>query len=445
VAVTAPATTRYAKSGDVSIAYQVVGDEGPDLIISPGFVSHVEEIWQLPRLAAPLVRTAEFSRLILYDKREQGLSDRVGRPPTVEEMMDDLTSVLDAVGCERAALFGVSEGGPAAMLFAATHPERCTHLLLWGTYARITRADDYSLGFEDDAFDGWGRLIDEQWGGPVGIELFAPSWAGDAEAEAEWARLLRAGTSPGGARALIGLYRDLDVREALPLISAPTLVMSTAEDRLVPPELGRYVADRIDGARFLEFPGADHLIAALDSDAVLDAAAEFITGTRVTRPPERVLATVLFTDIVDSTKRAAELGDRRWRELLDRHDALVGQEIKAHRGTAIKNTGDGVLATFDGPARAIDCASQIVERVSPLGIEVRAGLHTGECELRNGDVGGLAVHIGARVAGQAAGGEVLVSGTVKDLVVGSGTEFDDRGEAELKGVPGSWRLFAVRA
>jgi class 3 adenylate cyclase len=437
--------TRYAKSGELSIAYQVLGEGGPDLIISPGFVSHVEELLELPRLGAPLKRLAEFSRLIIYDKREQGLSDRIGRPPTVEEMMDDLTAVLDAAGSERAALLGVSEGGPAAMLFAATYPERCTHLLLWGTYARLTRTDGHPYGFPPEIFDEWAGQIEEAWGGPVGIELFAPSWAGDPDAEAEWARLLRAGTSPRGAGALLHLYRELDVREALPLISAPTLVMTSAEDRLVPPELGRYVAGEIEGARYLELPGGDHLLAALeDYDAVIDELVEFVTGTRPSRPAMRVLATVLFTDIVGSTERAAELGDQRWRELLDRHDQVIKRQIEAYRGQPVKNTGDGVLATFDGPARAIECARGIVEATAPLGIEIRAGLHTGECELRNGDVGGLAVHIGARVAARAAGGEVLVSGTVKDLVVGSGTDFEDRGEAELRGVPGTWRLYAVR-
>jgi class 3 adenylate cyclase len=439
-----PPTTRYAKSGDLSIAYQVVDGDGPDLVLSSGFVSHVEELWKLPPFADLLGRLAEFSRLIIYDKREQGLSDRVGRPPTIEEMMDDLTAVLDAAGSDRAALFGISEGGPASILFAATHPQRCTHLALWGTYARVAEAEDYPEGLDLRFLRTWEDVVDAEWGGPVAIGLFAPSWSGDPEAEAAWARLLRVGTSPKGARGLIGLYVELDVRDALPLVSVPTLVMSTADDRLVPPALGRYVAERIEGARFVEFPGADHLLPATDYAPVVAEIEELVTGGRAAHPPERILATVLFTDIVGSTERAAELGDRRWRELLDRHDLLVREEIESHRGRAVKSTGDGVLATFDGPGRAIDCARRISRSVTPLGIQVRAGLHTGECELRNGDVGGLAVHIGARVADRAAAGEVLVSRTVKDLVVGSGIEFDDRGEVELKGVPGSWRLYAAR-
>jgi class 3 adenylate cyclase len=439
-------TTRYARSGDLSIAYQVLEGDGPDLIISPGFVSHVEEVWQLPRFAELLLRLSSFARVITYDKREQGLSDRVGRPPTIEEMSDDLVAVLDGAGCERAAVFGISEGGPTAALFAASFPQRCTHLLLWGTYARISRADDYPQGFPDEALERWGETMREQWGGPVGIELFAPSWVGDAEAEAEWARLLRAGTSPRGAVALIELYRQLDVREALPLISAPTLVIHAAEDRLVPAVHGRYLAEQIDGARYVEIPGADHLIPALvDIDRVVGEIEQFVTGTKAERPSKRALATVLFTDIVGSTERAAEFGDRRWRELLDRHDSLLEREIRSHHGRPIKSTGDGYLATFDGPARAIQCARGMVERVTPLGIQIRVGLHTGEVELRNGDVGGLAVHIGARVAARAEAGEVLVSRTVTDLVVGSGMRFEDRGTAELKGVPGAWQLYAVSA
>jgi class 3 adenylate cyclase len=436
--------TRYARSGDIRIAYQVVGGPGPDLILSTGFVSHVEQVWDMPRLAALYGRLAEFSRLILYDKREQGLSDRVGRPPTLEEMVDDLSAVLLAAGSDQAAVMGISEGGPTAILFAASHPERCSHLILWGSYARLAWAEDYPDGLPVDALIAWGEGIEEQWGGPVGIELFAPSWAGDPGAEADWAQLLRVGTSPRGAAALMGLYREIDARGALPLVSTPTLVMHPSEDRVIPPALGRYVADAIDGARFVEFPGQDHLLHAADFEPIVEEIEEFITGTRSSRPSERVLATVLFTDIVGSTERAAELGDREWRRLLDRHDELTRDEIERHQGRAVKSTGDGFLAAFDGPGRAIHCAESVVDRVRGLEIEVRAGLHTGECEIRNGDMGGLAVHIGARVAARADAGEVLVSGTVKDLVVGSGIEFEDRGSAELKGVPGSWRLFAVR-
>lgn len=434
---------RYAESGDVSIAYRTAGEGPPDILLAPGFVSHCEELWSSRYLGGPQRQAATFGRLILYDKREQGLSDRIGRPPTVEEMRDDALAVLDATGAERPVVFGVSEGGAAAILLAATYPERCSHLVLWGAYARMTEAPGYPQGLPEETLDRFADQIRRDWGGPVGIQGFAPSWIGNAEAEGDWARLLRLGTSPAGAGALMALYKDLDVREALPLISAPTLVMHRSDDVIVPVALGRYLADNIPGARSVEFPGVDHLVAARDDDAILGEVQEFVTGTRAARGAERVLSTVLFTDIVDSTAHAAELGDRAWRDLLDRHDDLVQRQIERHQGRAVKSTGDGFLATFDGPARAIRCASAVASAVRQLGIDVRAGLHSGECELRNGDVGGMAVHIGARVAARAGSGEVLVSGTVKDLVVGSGIEFEDRGSTELKGVPGEWRLFAV--
>ena len=435
---------RYVQSGEVSIAYRTAGEGPPDIVIAPGFVSHCEELWRSPYHSAPLRRAAAFGRLILFDKREQGLSDRVGRPPTIEEMRDDMLAVLDATGAERPVIFGVSEGGAAAILLAAGNPERCSHLALWGAYPRITKAPDYPQGIPAEVMERWGGQLAAAWGGPVGIEFFAPSWQGDPAAEEDWARLLRLGTSPAGAAALMALYKELDVRDALPLISAPTLVMQRSDDVIVPRAVGRYLADHIPGARWVEFPGVDHLIAPLDAVAIVDELQEFVTGTRAARPAERVLSTVLFTDIVDSTAHAARLGDRAWRELLDRHDALVEEQIEQHRGRAVKSTGDGFLATFDGPARAIGCASAVAAEVRVLGIDVRAGLHSGECELRNGDVGGMAVHIGARVAGRAGPGEVLVSRTVRDLVVGSGIQFEDRGAAELKGVPGEWQLYAVR-
>jgi len=285
----------------------------------------------------------------------------------------------------------------------------------------------------------------EEWGGPVALNIFAPSRVGDAETERWWAHLLRTGTSPRSAADLMALYKDLDVRHVLPVISAPTLILHRADDRAVPIELGRYVAECIPGARFVEVPGTDHLLYTQGADRVVDEVEEFITGTRSVRTPDRVLATVLFTDIVDSTAHAARLGDRAWREVLDRHDRLVREEVERYQGHVVNTTGDGVLATFDGPARAIESASKILRDVQALGLELRAGLHSGECERRNGGVGGMAVHIGARVAGRAQAGEVLVSSTVKDLVVGSGIEFEDRGQAELKGVPGEWHLYSVKA
>ena len=434
---------RYARNGEVSIAYQVVGDGPIDLAFVPGFVSHLEVLWQEAVFARPLERMASFSRLILYDKREQGLSDRLGRPPTLEESMEDLRAVLDAAGCERAALFGISEGGPMAILLAATYPERVSHLALYGTYARLMKGPGYPEGFGPGMLELWQRIVRDQWSRAPAIEVLAPSRAGDPEAERMWGRLLRSGTSPSGALALIDLYEEIDVREALPVVGVPSLVLHREGDVAVPPALGRYLADHIPGARYVETPGRDHAFFAGGAEAELAEIEEFVTGTRRERPPQRVLSTVLFTDIVESTRRAAEMGDTRWGQLLDRHDALVRDQIRRHEGEPVKTTGDGALATFSGPARGIGAARKIVREMETLGLQVRAGLHTGEIELRQADVGGMAVHIGARVAARAAPGEVLVSSTVKDLVVGSGIDFAERETAELKGVPGEWRLYAV--
>jgi class 3 adenylate cyclase/pimeloyl-ACP methyl ester carboxylesterase len=434
---------RYARNGEVSIAYQVVGEGPVDLVFVPGFVSNLEVAWEDRWLRQPFERLASFSRLILFDKREQGLSDRVGRAPTLEETMEDLRAVLDAAGSERAAVLGTSEGGPMALLLAATYPERVSRLILYGTYARLTRAPDYPDGFPPSVYDAWRRIIHDEWAHAPAMRLLAPSLVGDADAERAWTRFIRMGTSPSGAAALIELYRDIDVRDVLPVVGVPTLVLHRRDDSAVRPALGRYMAKGIPGARFVETPGRDHAFFVGGADAEIGEIEEFVTGGRQARIPQRVLSTVLFTDIVDSTQRAADLGDRRWRALLDRHDELVRKQIERHDGQAVKSTGDGVLATFSGPARGISCARTIADEIGDLGIEVRAGLHTGECELRDGDIGGMAVHIGARVASQAKPGEVLVSRTVKDLVVGSGIEFEDRGDATLKGVPGDWRLYAV--
>jgi class 3 adenylate cyclase len=441
--VAEPTEVRYAKNGDLRIAWQTVGEGPVDIAFVPGFVSHLEALWEYPPFARPLKRLAEFSRLIVLDKREQGLSDRVGRPPTLEESMEDLRAVLDDAGSQRAAVLGISEGGPAAILLAATYPDRVTHLVLFGTSARLGRAPDYPAGFPPRAFDNWERILHDEWSKAPGMSVLAPTLVGDPEVERAWGRLVRMGTSPRGASALMGLYREIDVRQALPLISQPTLVIQRDGDAVVRADHGRYMVERIPNARYVEVPGVDHAFYVGDTDAIVDEVEEFVTGTRRARPPERVLSTVLFTDIVGSTERAAALGDRSWRELLDRHDAVVRNAIARHEGSAIKSTGDGFLATFSGPARGIAAARSIVEQLRPLELEVRAGLHTGEVELRDSDVGGMAVHIGARVAAMAGPGEVLVSSTVKDLVVGSGIEFADRGDAELKGVPGEWRLFAV--
>jgi class 3 adenylate cyclase len=437
------AETRYADSDGVSIAYQVHGEGRLDLVFVPGFVSHLELLWDDPVVSRFFRRLASFSRLIMFDKREQGLSDRRGRPPTLEETMGDLQAVMAAAGSERAAILGISEGGPMSMLFAATYPERVSSLVLYGTYARMARAQDFPIGVPQGAFDNWRQRVHAEWGGPVGVDLWAPSLDGDAAFERWWSRLLRQGTSPSGAADLMDLYREMDVRQVLPAIDVPSLVLHRAGDRLVRAEQGRYLAEHIPGSRYVELPGEDHLWVVGDEDALLDEVEEFLVGSRRGSEPERALATVLFTDIVGSTERAATLGDRAWRELLERHDAAVRRQLDLYRGREVKTMGDGFLATFDGPARAIRCARALQEEVARLGLEVRAGIHTGEVELIGDDVGGMAVNIGARIGALAGSGEVLVSSTVRELVVGSGLEFADRGVKTLKGAPGEWRLFAV--
>jgi pimeloyl-ACP methyl ester carboxylesterase len=421
-------STRYARSPDgASIAYQVHGEGPLDLVFVPGFVWHVELAWEEPAIARFLRRLASFSRLIVFDKRGQGLSDRLGRPPTLEESMDDLGAVMEAAGAERAAVFGVSEGGPMSALFAATHPERVSSLILYGTFARMLKAPDFPEGVREERFDQWTEMVHEEWGGAVGVDLWAPSELGNPEFERWWGRLLRQGTSPAGAIDLMGLYREIDVRRVLPAISAPTVVLHRAEDRMIPARQGRYIADHIPGARYVELPGADHLPTVGDQGALLDEIEELLVGSRGAHGAERALATILFTDIVGSTETAARLGDRRWRDLLERHDATVRRELAVHRGHEVKTTGDGFLATFDGPARAIRCAAAIHAELRRSGVEVRSGIHSGEVELIGEDVGGMAVNIGARVEALAEPGEVLVSSTVRELVVGSGIEFAERG------------------
>jgi pimeloyl-ACP methyl ester carboxylesterase len=435
--------TRYAHNGEVSIAYQVSGEGAFDLVFVSGFVSHVEVMLEEPTAARFFDRLAGFSRLIRYDKREQGLSDRTGQPPTLEESMEDLRAVLDAAGSKEAALLGISEGGPMCQLFAATHPSRVRALVLYGTYSRIVEAPDYPIGVPPGALDRWRDGMAKEWGGPASIELFAPSMMDDARFRSWWARLLRSGSSPGGMVRLMDLYREVDTREVLSSITAPVLVLHRSDDRLAPVGWGRYLGEHIPGARYVELRGRDHLVMVRDQEELLDEVEEFLTGSRREREPERVLATVVFGDIVQSTERAADFGDARWRDLLAAHDARVREQLERSRGRLVKTMGDGFLATFDGPARAIRFGSAIRDGVRELGLELRVGVHTGEIEKTNGDIGGLAVHIGARVGSAAGAGEVLASGTVKDLVVGSGIRFSDRGAHQLKGVPGEWRLYAV--
>jgi class 3 adenylate cyclase len=440
--------TQYARSGDLNIAYQVVGDGPVDLVYVPGWVSNVEMAWDDPAMARLFERLSSFSRLILFDKRGTGLSDRLANDelPTLEQRMDDVRAVLEAVGSTRAALFGHSEGGCMSMLFAATYPERTVALITLGAFAkRRDPDDDYpwaptAENREEAALDteqNWGHLR------PEDVEYYAPSRIDDPQFIRILARYFRAAASPGAAAAFIRMNSYADVRSILPAIQVPTLVLHRRGDRDVNVEEGRYLAARIAGAKFVELDGDDHYIGAGDVDILADEIEEFVTGTRPVPEPDRVLATVLFTDIVGSTQRAVELGDHRWRELLAAHDSAVRRELERFRGREVDTAGDGFLATFDGPARAVRCALSIGEAVRELGVDVRAGIHTGECELDGEKVRGIAVHTGARVAALAGPGEVLISQTVKDLTAGSGLEFEERGVHELKGVPGEWRIYAA--
>jgi class 3 adenylate cyclase/pimeloyl-ACP methyl ester carboxylesterase len=443
------AETRYAKADDgVHIAYQVIGEADLDLVVVPGFISHVEAQWEEPRLARFLRRLASFSRLIMFDKRGTGMSDRTDRLPDVDRRMLDIQAVMDAVGSREAALFAISEGGPMAILFAAAHPERTRALVLWGSYARISQAPDYEIGLPKEALRESAAHMEAAWGTGVALGAWAPSVAGDPAARTTFARFQRLAASPGAAVELLTSLADIDVRPALPLVHAPTLVLHRNGEQMVDVVQARYVAERIPGARLVEFDGTDHFWFTEDADAVVDEIEEFLTGSRLPREADRVLAAVLFTDIVDSTKRVAASGDRAWRSLLERHDELARQEVRRSGGRLIKRTGDGVLATFDGPARSVQCASAIVVGAGELGIEVRAGAHIGELEVRTDvdgedDIAGIAVHLAQRICATARPQEVLVSRTIVDLVAGSGLEFESRGEAELKGIPGRWELLAL--
>jgi class 3 adenylate cyclase len=434
---------KYVRADDgTSIAYAVVGDGPFDLLCIPGFVSHLELFWEAPGADHYFGRLSSFARLIMFDKRGQGLSDRPPGPPPLEQSAADARMVLDAAGSEKAAVYGISEGGPMSILLAATSPERVTALALYGTWARLVQGPDYPEGIPPAQFERFIAANRDNWGGPVALSLWAPSLLGDADAERWWARLLRQGISQSGAEALIRLYAEVDIRDVLPTIAVPTLVAHRTGDRMVPIEAARVLAAGIPGAKLVELPGNDHIPVA-DPDQVIDEVEEFLTGHRAEREPDRMLATVMFTDIVDSTRRAAELGDKGWRQLLERHDQLMRRELERHRGREVKTIGDGFLATFDGPARGIRCATSAREAVRDLGIEIRAGLHTGEVEVMGDDIAGIAVNIGARVGAAAGPGEVLVSRTVTDLVAGSGIGFADRGVHALKGVPGEWQLYAV--
>lgn len=429
--------TRYAKSGDVHVAYQVFG-EGPDLVVAPGFVSHIENYWDEPHFARSLNKVSGSFRVVLFDKRGTGLSDRVAHLPHMDERMDDLRAVMDAVGIERASLFGLSEGGSLAALFAASHPERTQSLVLYGSFARFRH-----WIATDEAFDRLLKYMDEAWGTGKSLPAFAPSKAGDAAVQQWWGKFERLGASPSGAIALMRMNREIDITGILHSIRVPTLVLHHTGDTLVSVEGGRELAAGIPGARLVELPGADHLffLDTATNDRVLAEVEEFLTGSRSAPVVDRVLATVVFEDIVDSTRRADAKGDLAWRDLLESHDKTVRRELSRFRGKEVKSLGDGFLATFDGPARAIHCASAIRDSLRGFDVPVRIGLHTGEVELAENDVRGIAVHIASRVAQLGGANDVLVSRTVKDLVAGSGLKFEDFGAHALKGIPEPWQVF----
>ena len=441
-----PRETQYAQSGDLSIAYQVIGEGPMDLVFVPGFVSHQDLAWGIPLFARILTRFSSFARTIVFDKRGTGLSDRSLGFGTAEDRMDDIRAVMDAAGSERAALVGVSEGGPLAVLFAATYPERTASLVLWATFARVVVDDDYPIGVPPELPEQLVQVVTDQWGQGTALRIFMANAPDDPETTKVIARYERSAITPSQVGPILRATTSMDVRAALPAVSAPTLVVSRSADRLMRPEFGRYLAEHIEGARFVELPGDWHLNGGPGGEEdALDVVEEFLTGRR--HEPlvdvDRVLKTVLFTDIVGSTERAAELGDRRWREVLDAHDRAIRRELDRHRGVEVKTTGDGFLAAFDGPGRAVRCAQAVSAAARDIGVEVRSGLHSGECEVRGDDLAGMTVHIGARVAALAAPNEVLVTSTVRDLVIGSDFEFADRGVQALKGVPGEWHVLSV--
>ena len=429
--------TQYAKSGDIHIAYQTFGEGPINLVMVPGFVSNVENYWDEPDFARFLTHLASYARVVIFDKRGTGMSDRATELPGLDQRMDDLRAVMDAVGMEDAALLGISEGAPLSVLFAATYPDRCRALVLYGSFSR------FSFWFPtEEALAAFFNYVNQAWGTGGSLQKFAPSRANDAAFRNWWARNERLGASPAAVLALMRMNSQIEISGILPAVRVPTLVIHRTGDKVIGVEGGREVAAQIPGARLLELPGVDHFFyVGENADQISSAIEEFLTGSQAPVAVDRVLATVLFTDIVGSTEKASALGDQRWRDLLDKHHAAIRRNLARFRGHEVKTTGDGFLATFDGPARAVRCACAITEEIKPLGIEIRAGLHTGECEMIGDDVGGIAVHIGARVAALAGAGEVLVSSTVKDLVAGSGLRFADRGAQPLKGVPGEWRIF----
>ncbi|MFO7591929.1 MAG: adenylate/guanylate cyclase domain-containing protein [Acidimicrobiia bacterium] len=434
--------TQYAQSGDLSIAYQVVGDGPIDILFVPGFVSNVELMWERPVFQTMLSRLGGMGRLVFFDKRGTGCSDRSLGTGSSEDRMDDLRAVAEAAGIESAVVIGISEGGPLAVLYAASFPERVRSLVLWGTFARLLWAPDYEDGLPQEPVDAFIDDIKAKWGTGHALTGFLT----ETDDIAGQARYERQTASPGAVHTILHHNVRMDVRHALGALRMPTLVVHRTGDPIVPAGAGRYLARHIDGAQLVEVPGDFHVggVPGQDDD-ILDSIEEFVTGAPVLHEADdvdRVLMTVLFTDIVDSTQRASDMGDKAWRSLLEQHDATAAKAVESQRGVVVKRTGDGLLATFDGPGRGVRAARALRESVASLGVEVRAGLHTGEVERRGDDVAGIGVHIGSRVSALADAGEVLVTSTVKDLVMGSDLEFDDRGQRELKGVPGDWHLWA---
>jgi pimeloyl-ACP methyl ester carboxylesterase/class 3 adenylate cyclase len=435
--------TRYARVGEISIAYQVVGNGPVDLIYVPSWISNVEENWQEPNYARFLERLASFSRLILFDKRGTGLSDRVVETPTLEQRMEDVRAVMDAVGSERAVLFGSTEGGPMCALFAATYPERTSALVMYGAYAKRIQSPDYPWAPTMEARERFYEQITAEWGGPAVLDHLAPSGQDDRRFCEWWAGYLRRSASPQAALALTRMNSEIDVRRILPLIRVPTLVVHRSGDRLCSVEGGRFLAQEIPGARFVELPGIDHLPFVGNVDSLADAIQEFLTGKPPVVVSDRVLTTILVIDMIDSTGQAIGLGDERWRALLDSYRSTVRRELRRFQGVERNTSGDGFIATFDGPGRAIQCAQAIVANVRMLGVEIRTGLHTGECAISGDELDGIAVHIAARVITHAAAGEIVVTRTVRDLVAGANITLVSRGRRMLKGIPGMWQLYTV--
>ena len=434
---------QYAESKGIHIAYQTIGSGPIDLVLVPGWVSNIEIFWEEPSTVRFLRRLSTFSRLILFDKRGTGLSDKVCYTPTLEERMEDVRTVMDAVQSKRAALVGYSEGGPMCSLFAATYPERTLSLIMIGSYARRIQTADYPFGITPEKFESFLNQIENNWGEAVGLESRAPSLAGDALFRNWWARFLRLSASPGTAMALTRMNSEIDVRRILPTIRVPTLILHAEKDAVINVEEGRYMASQIPGARFHEIPSGDHLPWVGGTDIILDRIEEFVTGSISGSATSRALFTVMFTDVTNSTQLAAELGDQRWHKILEAHHKAIRHEISVYAGREIDNAGDGFFVAFDGPARAIHCALSIREALQAIDLSVRIGIHIGECETIADKLTGIAVHIGSRISAKAEPNQIWVSQTVKDLVAGSGISFEDTGVHDLKGVPDRWHLYQV--